>query len=50
MNSLCKYKLCTLAANRGSGSRKTDYVPAGEEAGSKLDWAQLPGVKIISEG
>ena len=33
----------------GSVSKKTDFVIAGEEAGSKLDKAKELGVKIVNE-
>jgi len=44
-------KLIEDAGGRVSGSvsKKTDYVVAGEDAGSKLDKAKELGIKVIGE-
>ncbi len=45
-----KEKIRSLGGkSSGSVSKKTDFVIAGEEAGSKLDEAKKLGVKVLSE-
>ena len=49
-DSQIKEKLESLGAKvSGSVSKKTDYVIAGEEAGSKLTKANELGVRVLTE-
>src|SRR5262249_34709007 len=54
LSSLTRDEAAQLIEQHGgrvttSVSKKTDYVVAGEEAGSKLDKAKALGVKVIDE-
>jgi DNA ligase (NAD+) len=54
LETLTRDEAAALIESRGgrvtaSVSKKTNYVVAGEEAGSKLDKAQALGVKVIDE-